>query len=461
MAAITTWSVSEWPFDMVKFLDYYTIIFRAEPAASSDIDVYEAYCGTDDVWVATKVIDNIGYVDYPDPRYPVNLDVADFAWFYLLTYAELKNGEIEAGCYYREPGIASGTDALTALPLSNCPDFITCCNFKGQPVVGGVLSTDAYWTQLGKCSVAWSGIGHFEFRPDVNRTAGFVRMPWSDWDEGLVLKVKRLGDSLIVYGNGGRAALDPFYKEPITGFGLDDRIGGTGIHSGFHMDGNQKVHGFIDTRNDFWIVQGKKEFKKLGYREWIEDMQAENDAEESNIPIVVSYEPKRNFFYLAGFGSCYVLTEFGLYSCTQSPTSIGDYRGNVLTGFVKDHSDDEGRVLFNPVDFKIRGLKTVEEVEFGMDYTPTGSESVTAKVDFKYDYDESSWRTSGWERLNPQGMYFPVITANDLKVGIKFSDYTDGDPRLESTVLRWKLSDKRGIRGLYSATQAVGKRDRG
>ena len=57
MATITGWEVDHWPFCMARFLDYYTIIFKEDGAGN--VDVYEAYCGTDDVWDATQIIDSL------------------------------------------------------------------------------------------------------------------------------------------------------------------------------------------------------------------------------------------------------------------------------------------------------------------------------------------------------------------------------------------------------------------
>ena len=446
MAAITGWTVDDWPFSMAKFLDFYTIIFKED--GSNNIDLYEAYCGTDDVWVATQCIDSMAVINAPT-RYPINIDFADFGWFYAMAYAEISSGTLQAQCYMRDPDIASGLTSLEALPTSKCPDFVTCCNFNGQGILGGIISTDASWTQLGRCSVAWSVIGQWEFRPSVNRTAGYLRMPWSDWDEGVVHKVAKLGDMVMVYGNGGRAALRPFNTPLANGFGLVP-LSGPGIDKGFHFAGDSSTHCILDTNNEVWVVTPGPKFSRLGYKEWFDDLIAENVAQAVGLPLVMSYDHTNKRFYFGGFSSSYVLTEYGLYSTGQSCTSVGNYRGNVLSGFFKDLSDDEGRVKLDDIDFGQRGLKTVDHLEMGITYDPSGAETITAGVDTKYDNDETH-RTGSWLRVNSQGMVYLGKTAADFRIKAKVSDYSDGDPKLDSMKIRWKMVDKRSIRGMYDA----------
>lgn len=448
MVAITGWTVDDWPFCMVKPLDYYTMILKED--GSNGVDLYEAYCGTDDAWVATQVIDNFTSLNAPT-TYPINIDFADFGWFYAMAYAEIDSASLDVHCYVREPGIASGTAAVRVLPVDRCPEFITCCNFKGQPILGGILSTNASWTNLGQCAVAWGAIGQWEFRPNINRTAGYIRMPWSDWDEGLVHKVMRLGDVVMVYGNGGRAGLAPYNQQMAVGFGMIDEVRGTGVDKGFHVAGDSNIHAFVDTNNELWLVQRGLKFEKLGYKEWFTDLLAENAAEAEGLPMVVSYDPTNKRFYFGGFSSAYCLTEYGLYTTHQSVTGVGNYRGNVLAGFFKDLADYEGRVVVMEDDFRQRGFKTVDHMDLGIDYAPSGSETITAGVDTRYTNSES-WRTGDWKRVNAQGVVHLGKTASDFRFKAKVSDYRDGSPKLDSMKVRWKMVDKRSIRGQYAGS---------
>jgi hypothetical protein len=309
-----------------------------------------------------------------------------------------------------------------------------------------VQSNNQPWDSIGECSVAWSGIGKFNFNPGDEKTAGFTVMPWDDWGKGNVSKVARLKDVVAVYGSGGRAFLVPYTSKTAVGFGLKE-LTGPGISKGSHFAGDYSIHGFISTDNEFWVVDEGLSFKKLGYKEYIDDMIAENAEEGDNVPVIVSFEPLKKRFYISGFSSSYVLTEFGLYSTHQSVTGIGNYRGGVLGGFVKDHEDYEGRLTVSEKDFKLRGMKTIDALEYGVDNSSPNS--LFAGVDFKYDYDED-YRSSNWIRLSPQGVASPIITANDLRVKFKVEDYRVGNLKLDYINVRYKVVDKRAIRGLYN-----------
>lgn len=452
MTSIASWTISRWPFDMVKFLRYYTIMMHDD---GTNLDMYEAYCGTDDVWVATEVISNI-IAPSPGNIYPLNWDFADFDWFYGMAFAYMSNGTLATKCYQRDPSLASGTSAITALPSDACPTFISCCNFKGQPILGGIISTNATWTQLGLASVCWGAIGQWEFRPSSNRTAGFIRMPWADWDKGMVLKVARLGERVMVYGNGGSCSLKPYTKDQAVGFGIDDEVIGPGIVSGFHMAGDHDKHLILAQDYNLYSVDetgdwGKNVgFKKLGYAEYMKELVDQANDYGQGTPVCMSYDSLGKRFYISSPDMSYVLTQFGLYETHQVTTGIGRYRGKKLTGFITDMADYEARMVSDTLDNRLRAMKTVEGIEFGAD----GGSNLYGGVNFKYTYDKSNiFRSGAFKPLGPEGVVYPGVTASDYRIKFKATDYRDG-VKLDYCNLKWKLSDKRSVRGLYNANKA-------
>jgi hypothetical protein len=95
-------------------------------------------------------------------------------------------------------------------------------------------------------------------------------------------------------------------------------------------------------------------------------------------------------------------------------------------------------------------MKTVETLEFGLD---SGSDAYGA-LDFNYDYNYNSiFRSSSWKRLGKNGVVYPGITASDFRIKFKSDDYRDG-VKLDYTNCKWKLSDKRSVRGMYNANKA-------
>jgi hypothetical protein len=281
-------------------------------------------------------------------------------------------------------------------------------------------------------------------------------MPWADWDNGRVLKVAQLKDRIIVYGNAASCALVPYAKEHITGFGLEDNVMGPGIASGFHFAGDSDKHLIIGNDNNLYTVNETGDygkalgFKKLGYKEYIEEMILENNDYKQGTPLCMSYDSLHKRFYISGVESSYCLTEFGLYQCHQSTTGVGRYKGTVLAGFTKDLGDYEARMTGDTVDMRLRGMKTLETIEYGFN---SGSDAYGA-IDFSYNYDYNSlYRSSSWKPISKNGTVYPGITAPDFRVKFKSNDYRDGI-KLDYTNCKWKMSDKRSVRGMTNANKA-------
>jgi hypothetical protein len=145
-----------------------------------------------------------------------------------------------------------------------------------------------------------------------------------------------------------------------------------------------------------------------------------------------------------------VLTQFGLYKSHQVTTGIGRYRGNKLTGFITDLADYEGRMVSDTIDFRLRGMKTIETLEFGLD---SGSD-VYAGVNFKYDYVKNNiYRSGTLKPVSYEGVVYPGVTASDFRIKLKLTDYRDG-LKLDYVNVKWKFPDKRSVRGLYNANKA-------
>lgn len=435
MASILSWTIS-WPWPRIWFGEYYTIAVNID---GSDLKLYEL---TNDgvTWDATEVAtlgtaSEITYVDF-----------TDFNRTYVISFWGYSDGEFWADGLIRNPRIASSsTAALQELPTSRTPKFGVGCNFNGQMIIGSLDTFDERWESVGRCAVAWSGIGRLDFRPDKFKTAGMRAMPWADYGEGVIYRVMKLGKGVAVYGDRGKAYLFPFGQEFTTGFGFQE-LDGAGVLSSYHVAGDSLVHGYIDSYNDFWLVDGKLEAQKLGYREYLEDLGDD---------VVVNYVPQRKRFYISDGTTSYVLTQFGLYSCHQCMTSIGLYKGETLCGFFTDNADYEARFVSSDIDMGFRGIKQIRTVNVGMGVTGLESDDpIQAAVDYRYTAHDSYQRTP-WKNVNNQGHVFPIISGQDFRVAVKVSDYRDvNDFFLDSLVVEATSSDKRGMRGQYARRPA-------
>ncbi len=305
----TTWS---WPYPRVWFTEHYTL---ATTIYQSNVYLFELeYDMVNEVW-------NAYYIQILGAESEISqIDIGDFGMYYTVSVlGHDSNGDPQGNAWERIPNVFLGCESMRLLPTSNMPSFITSCNFNGRIVVGGILDFSGYlsgdtYTDPSYSAIWWSGVGSHEFRPDQDPTAGFANAPWLKVWAGEILKIRKLGKMVVAYGDYGKILLRPYMVEPVSGL-APEKIPGAGIDSGNHVDGDDNIHGFIDTNNEFWLASGNGEFEKIGYQEYIEDM--------TKSDIIVSYVPqKKRFFFSDGIkGFC--LTEFGLYSTNQLVSGVG------------------------------------------------------------------------------------------------------------------------------------------
>lgn len=436
------WSVGDnWPWPQVFFLEYYTLIFAIK-TSTTDLYLYEAYCDTDNVWKATE-IQNLGAV--ANVKY---VTVADFNMFYVVTTYARSGNTITIDAWEK----TVGQDAVSALPSTNSPVYACITNFNGQAVAGGIVhGSDTSFGNMAYGTVAWSEVGKFDFRTGevevtpggpkrFNRTSGYRHMPWGEWGKGIVYRVRKLGDGVMVYGDGGIALLEP-RSTPVSTYSKRN-LSRQGIIQGAAMDGDDNVHFWIGAENELWMCGSGYQLKKLGYKEFLEDL--------SGI-IKLSYCPDRRRLFISDGSTGYVLTEDGLYSVDQYCTSVGTYRG-VLCGFYKDGSDKEIRITTDTLDFGLRGLKTVEALEIGANYYNADGDELEARVLWRSDYqsDRDSFNNDeGYKRLSPRGTVFPIVTGSEFRIKLRGTTYVSSVANLDYIKIKVKLVDKHSVRGLY------------
>ena len=435
------WSVTTWPWPQVFYLSYYTLFFAVK-TGTTNLYLYEAYCSTSNVWAATE-IQNLGAV--ANVKY---VTVADFNMFYVVTtYAEVGN-VVTVDAWMKDVG----ADTVTALPSTNSPVYACITNFNGQPVAGGIAhGDDTSFGNMALNTVAWSEVGKFDFREGevevtpggpkrFNRTSGYRHMEWGEWGRGKVYRVGKLGNSVIVYGDGGIARLLPI-SAPVSTYSKQD-VAGYGLKCGSAMDGDESIHGFINEDDEMCLLTESGELRVLGYQEYLDDLTG---------IIKVSYCAARKRFYISDGIVGYVLTPHGMYSTDQYVTSVGSYRG-VLSGFVLEGSDQEMRITTNTLDFGIRAMKTISSVEVGINYyTGTATDVFTGTLQYRNDYhsNRDSFSTLDYVTINPKGNFVQEVTANEFRVRLKGTTYVDAKLNLDYITTRIKLSDKTSIRGIY------------
>lgn len=432
--SLGSWSVS-WPWPQVVFGSYYTLGF----APTDDvISLFEMYYDGED-WSVDQMTD-VGTASEIN-----QIDVIDFGQFYAVSCFGYDASDVPViETMIRLPGIEKPSyqfelarvyeDAGDDYLCPRFPKFICGCNFNGQAVVGGILSDHPMWNERGLHSVCWSGIGTFDFNPERDRTAGFADMDWGLNGQGIVYKIIKVGNAVGVFGSGGISLMIPV-SEPMVTFGKKN-ISFLGIASGNHIAGDDSIVCFVDRYKDLWMMGSDLKLKKLGYRNWIRDL--DDDFR-------ITYVPEKKRFFISDDSICYALTESGMYSCHQLPTAAGIYGGE-LWGFFKDTGDYEWRVETDELDFKQRAFKTLQFIE-----VHGAGEDTYAMVKYKNNVADDEFSELQWRNLNPQGIVYYPVSSSEFKISLKGDNYRESDLLLSSLKLRVKQTDKRNIRGLYNA----------
>jgi hypothetical protein len=305
------------------------------------------------------------------------------------------------------------------------PRFSTGCNFNGQVVAGNIKTT---WHGCGTGSIIWSKIGSIDFTPDGTNEAGFRNIPW----EGSVLRVKKLGKGVVVYCENGIGLLSPFQQtfgwDVLTDIGLDCK-GAVG--------GNENIHVFVGKDRLVYRINSQYQIEKLGYNDQFQLM-ASND-------IVVEHNPLRHEFYLSDRDEGFVLTEQGLAQCFQQVTSCAPLN-EASYGIADDNEDLTAYIITEPLDFGLRGMKTIQSIEISGQWTTEDTE-VYVQVYYRNDAN-GSWTAGGYGIVNPNGVAHVATSGVEFLLWIYFADYTNIE--LDSMNIHVKLTDKRYVRGAYN-----------
>lgn len=252
---------------------------------------------------------------------------------------------------------------------------------------------------------------------------GFMPMPWP----GDVYNMKPLGKSIIIYGEKGIAALN-LVSDPIATFGLSE-ISNRGIMCRGAVGGNESRHIFVDSAGYLCSLSSQEGLQVLDYHEFFESMTDEE--------VVITYNERRNEFYICGKTEGYVLANKGLGSMHQLVNSL------VLTedqiGISRDLADVSAVIVSNTLDLGT-GINTITSIELGGGVDT----NVQACVDYRFDRGNDFVR-SALVPMNAEGWARMAVSGIDLRVVLIAEDYSGFNP--DDVIVKWKTTDKRNIRG--------------
>lgn len=311
---------------------------------------------------------------------------------------------------------------------SEFPACKTLCDFYGQLVVGN--------TVMGQNWIAWSSIGDASFEIGRTNLAGYMPMPWS----GAVLVVAVLGKDVVVYGEDGISLLKPSSvtaAEPVATFGRQD-ISSFGLASQGAVGIARHTHVFIDERGYLRVITSEGT-QRHGYQEFFQPMLGGD--------IRITYDELEGEFYISDGSTSYVYSPAGLGSSMLALTGMFALDGGII-GCWKEVGEEKFLAISDNVDFDIRGKKFISAV--ALDYETDGT--MTVAVDWR-NSPKSSFRRGPYVPVNKEGYAYPKVTGTDVRFVFRVTDATYVE--LRGATVRWKLVDKRAIRGAYGSSKAT------
>ena len=343
--------------------------------------------------------------------YGTLMEVADFG-----EYAIMVNGVV---IIYWDTTLATWKTITTSTTI---PLMRTICNFKGQVVGGNITNT---WHDCDNTFYVWSKIGNVDFTPDNFNTAGYRRCPFG----GNVYHTRRLGDNVVGYSSEGITLLRPV-NSPSTTFGFTE-LDNVGLINQGAMNGDLQRQVYVGEDKILREITSQG-IKELGYEYYMEQLD----------DIIVSYDKKLKDFYISDSVKTFLLSSSGLTEIPQHPSAV--WRREAETYMLPDTVDDyEMLIVTQPFDMQFAGQKTITSLETDLllGDSPQGAVS--------YYLNPSSYSTTPFKPFNDQNSCAITAAGNAFAFHLKF-DPTYDNSRISYMKARYKMTDLRGIRGVYA-----------
>ena len=350
-------------------------------------------------------------------------EMADFGAYTMLT-----NGQ--AVVFY---STASGTfqvsNTLTTVPLAR-----SICSFNNAQLVGGGVTSS--WYDCDETYLFWSQIGNINCTPDRKNTAGYRRPRRG----GTIYKVLQLEGMVLGYTSKEIVALVPVI-EPAPTFRMEQVLP-LGLCGRGAVGGNEHVHVCVDKAGVLWRIR-PKQVERLGYAEYMTQLTAANIRISMNE--VDSTDNTVGEFYITDGTKGFLLTPQGLTEIYQFPTGVGVVNG-VLLAIMKEDDDVSAKVVSDTIDFGFRPSKTIGVMELGV--TAGIGDTVEGSYYFKNDIRASDFSQTAWSVANANGVVSQKISGTDFRFAVRSDNFEDF--YIDSIKVRWKMTDMRSIRGVYS-----------
>lgn len=219
-----------------------------------------------------------------------------------------------------------------------------------------------------------------------------------NWEE--IFCIKKLNDSIILYGNLGIAILTDLNEYRI--------IHDIKIKNKNAIAGDERVHFVLDSNDKLWKLSDG--LKLLDYSEFISTL---TDA-------VLFFENKNNLLYISDSTSGYVYSvdsdSFG--KCYNGLTGIGIQGDTLYCTANDDLIVNPFNICTDVYDMWTRKLKTVHMIEIGTDVNT----NLFASIDFRIDY-KSDFVSLPWFPVTRDGICYINCTGVEFRFRVKSLEY--------------------------------------
>lgn len=394
-----------WPFPQMLMGDAWNILVIRDSVSDEDI----LYSVSNDMSTVTHIF-TLDTLTFPKGDL---MEVADFGEYVFMT-----NGAMLL--YWNVAGFWNVLTGLSTIPLMN-----TICNFKGQGVGGGVRST---WYDCDQTFYVWSKIGSMDFTPEQDNEAGYRRCPYG----GTVYSTRRLGDGVVGYSSKGVTLLHPVADPSVT-FGFKKLVP-IGIINKGAMNGDENEQVYVGT--DLVVRKITKEgVQELGFKHLMDNLDDED--------IIVSFDKSKRDFYIGNSEKTYLLSQYGMTEIQQHPSTVWRIDPDEVHMLPDTVDTFYPLITSEAFDFGYKGQKTIQTIETDAFLM----EDPYAAVD--YAFDQVVWGSTNFSPINNMGIATIPAAGNLFRAKVRF-DSVYNLFRIGYIKARYKMTDLRGIRGVYA-----------
>jgi len=298
-------------------------------------------------------------------------------------------------------------------------------------MIGGCVLSD--WHSCDEKFIVWSKIGDVDFTPGLKNEAGFRRDPFG----GEVYHVRRLGDNVVVYSSGGVTLMSPVMS-PAATFGFKE-IHNVGLKNRGAMNGDFKRHVFVDLENTAWYLS-EEGLKELDYSEYVKELNAGDN--------IVNFNSYKGDFYISDGMKSLLLSPQGMTNYPDPVNAVwyDNEDGHGLCGLPETPEGTfEHLIVSHIIDMGYRAQKTIFSIELGS----TAMDAEVA-IDWRMHHTVDFQRTA-FVPVNSEGIASLIIAGTEFRVCVRSNYFVNEYSSLDYIILRWKMTDLRGLRGVYAA----------